>query len=334
MIWNFLRPLLFRFDAETVHERTTALLQVLSASHAGRGLLRTISRQSRLRPEAARTIWGVRFRSPIGLAAGFDKNGRLLRALPHLGFGFAEIGSVTPRPQPGNPRPRLSRDASQRALWNAMGFNNDGIEAVARRLAEARDQSWIPSDFPVGVNLGKNKDTSLELAHEDYLSGASRFMSLADYLVVNISSPNTPGLRALQEPERVRRIVDPILECRERMRSTTPLLLKLAPEIAGDSLSVLLKSLPEIDGWVLTNTLQVNSGGISGGPLAELSGRRLEEAFEWTRKPIISCGGILESAEARRRLNSGAALLQVYSGYVYGGPSFPAALSAEVVSDD
>jgi len=333
VIWEALKPVLFRADAETIHERTVSTIESLSRSGAGRALLRTVSRQASIPLSARVNRWNLTFRSPVGLAAGFDKNGRLLRSLPHLGFGFAEIGSITPKPQPGNPRPRLSRDPAQLALWNAMGFNNDGVEAVARRLSEAREQGWIPSDFPVGVNLGKNKDTSNERAHEDYLIGAQRFFGLADYLVVNISSPNTPGLRALQEPEGVKRIIGPILEAREAARSRVPVLLKLAPEISGESLTALLSSLDrEIDGWLLTNTLQFNSGGLSGGPLRKISRDRLQEAYRQTAKPIISCGGILDPSEGRGRLDAGAALIQTYSGYIYGGPAFPARLAAAAVS--
>jgi dihydroorotate dehydrogenase len=334
MLWSLVRPLLFQGDAETTHERTVSALERLGRSEAGRALLRTVARQHVIPGGSAREVWNLRFRSPVGLAAGFDKNGVLLRALPHLGFGFAEIGSVTPRPQPGNPRPRLSRDASRKAIWNAMGFNNDGIEVVAARLEQARGSGWIPSDFPVGVNLGKNKDTPNEVAHRDYLAGARRFMLLADYLVVNVSSPNTPGLRALQEPEGVRRILDPILEVRAGGARSVPVLLKLAPEISGTLLAELLRQLEDrVDGWILTNTLQSNSGGLSGEPLAEFSRARLLEAVGQTSKPIISVGGILDAHEARGRIEAGASLIQAYAGYIYGGPAFPARVAAGLFED-
>jgi dihydroorotate dehydrogenase len=331
MLWSLVRPLLFQGDAETTHERTVSMISALGQTGAGRALLRAVSRQSLVPAAAATRVWDLDFRSPVGLAAGFDKNGILLRALPHLGFGFAEIGSVTPRPQPGNPRPRLSRDPSRQAIWNAMGFNNDGVDAVARRLEHARAQGWIPSDFPIGVNLGKNKDTPNEEAHCDYLEGARRFLALADYLVVNVSSPNTPGLRALQEPDRIRRILDPILEARVGSPRSVPVLLKLAPEIGGAAWAELLHSLESrVDGWILTNTLQSNSGGLSGGPLAELSRARLVEAVCGTRKPIISVGGILDRGHAAERIRMGASLVQTYAGYIYGGPAFPAELAAAI----
>jgi len=331
MLWSVVRPLLFRGDAEATHERTVSMIASLGETGAGRALLRAISRQALVPADAATQVWNLQFRSPVGLAAGFDKNGVLLRALPHLGFGFAEIGSVTPRPQPGNPRPRLARDPSRQAIWNAMGFNNDGIEVVARRLEHARAEGWIPSDFPVGVNLGKNKDTPNEEAHRDYLEGSRRFLPFADYLVVNVSSPNTPGLRALQEPEGVRRILDPILEARAGSRRSVPVLLKLAPEIGGPALAELLGALEDrVDGWILTNTLQSNSGGLSGAPLAEMSRARLLEAVGQTRKPIISVGGILGEGEAAERIRAGASLVQTYAGDIYGGPAFPARLAAAV----
>ncbi len=331
MLWSLVRPLLFQGDAETTHERTVSMISALGHTGAGRALLRAVSRQSLVPAAAATRVWDLEFRSPVGLAAGFDKNGVLLQALPHLGFGFAEIGSVTPRPQPGNPRPRLSRDPSRHAIWNAMGFNNDGVEVVARRLEHAREQGWIPCNFPIGVNLGKNKDTPNEEAHRDYLEGARRFLSVADYLVINVSSPNTPGLRALQEPEGIRRIVDPILESRAGSRPGVPVLLKLAPEIGGTALAELLGALEDrTDGWILTNTLQSNSGGLSGGPLAELSRARLLEAAGQTKKPIISVGGVLDPEEAARRVRAGASLVQAYAGYIYGGPAFPAELAAAI----
>jgi dihydroorotate dehydrogenase len=283
-----------------------------------------MSRQDLLTPALRTRIWDLDFRSVVGLAAGFDKNGRLLRALPHLGFGFAEIGSVTPLPQSGNTRPRLARNPAEQAIWNAMGFNNDGVEAVARRLEHARHSGWIPVDFPVGVNLGKNKDTSNEEAFRDYLAGASRFLGLADYLVVNVSSPNTAGLRALQQPSELIKILEPVLSVRASKAPRTPVLLKLAPEIAGEALAELIHALdPLLDGWIFTNTLQASPGGISGGPLALLSRERTFQAIALTRKPIVSCGGILTPDEARVRVNGGARLVQTYSGYVYGGPEFP-----------
>ena len=296
-------------------------------------MLRAASRQAWIEGLEPVRLWGLEFRTPVGLAAGFDKNGRLLRALPNLGFGFAEIGSVTPRPQPGNSRPRLRRDASRVAIWNAMGFNNDGVEAVAGRLARARERGWLPSNFPVGVNLGKNKDTPNDEAWRDYLAGARRFLPLADYLVVNVSSPNTPGLRALQEPEGVGRILDPILEARAGGSRRVPVLLKLAPELSGEALARLASALGgRVDGWVLTKTLQADSGGWSGGPLTELSRERLRDAHALGMRPVISCGGILDAEEARARLDSGASLVQAYAGYVYGGPSFPARLARAAAS--
>jgi len=331
-LWPVFRSALFSVDPEAAHDRVLGFLEGLSHSSGGRQLLQLLSAQAKLPSSASKRLWGLDFRTPVGLAAGFDKNGRLLRALPHLGFGFAEIGSVTPKAQLGNPRPRMSRDPSRQALWNAMGFNNEGAEAVARRLAHAREAGWIPSDFPVGVNLGKNKDTPNEQARLDYFEGARLFLGLADYLVINLSSPNTPGLRALQEPRAIRGILDPILELREARSLNTPILLKLAPEIEGEGLGELLSGLEDrVEGWVLTNTLQSLSGdragGLSGGPLRDISRLRLKEALSWTSKPVISCGGILDVEEARSRRDLGATLIQVYTGYIYGGPSYPVELS-------
>jgi dihydroorotate dehydrogenase len=291
-------------------------------------------------PESALPkVFGMTFRSRVGLAAGFDKDAEIVTALPSLGFGFAEIGTVTPRPQPGNERPRLFRDPVRASVFNRMGFNGAGAEVVSRRLAGVKEQGHLPPHFRVGVNLGKNKDTSLECAASDYAKAASHFKDLADYMVVNVSSPNTPGLRSLQTIEALRPIIAAVHEIISRWSRKPPLLLKIAPELQGESLAQLITELESskdapIDGWILTNTLggehRGQVGGWSGGVLTEQSRKSLIDARAVSRLPIISVGGILTAEEAMERLRLGADLVQIYSGWIYGGPSFPALLSEKI----
>jgi dihydroorotate dehydrogenase len=271
----------------------------------------------------------------VGLAAGFDKDAEIVLGLPDLGFGFAEIGTVTPRPQAGNPRPRLFRDAATASLFNRMGFNGLGAELVASRLREAREKSHarFPSSFRVGVNIGKNKDTPNEEAVADFLAAARPFREIADYLVVNVSSPNTPGLRSLQSVQALRPIALGLKELVGGWRRTPPVLLKLAPEIRGEDLRVLLEAAESwgVDGFVLTNTLAGTwpapggelLGGWSGGALTAASRESLLSALRWTSRPVISVGGILSEDEAVSRLRAGASLVQLYSGWVFRGPGFP-----------
>lgn len=331
LLWSVMRWFLFRIDAETAHLTTLALIR-LGIRLGGWPLRIASGGGSVVRPEE---VLGLSFRSPVGLAAGFDKNAEILAGLPALGFGFAEIGTVTPRPQPGNSRPRLFRDLERRGVFNRMGFNSLGATIVAERLAEAR--SKLPPDFRVGVNVGKNKDTALENAGVDYVRAITPFRGLCDYAVINVSSPNTPGLRSLQAVEPLRPIVEGVAQVLAGWPKRPPLLLKLAPEVLGSGLTELLTGLERwgIDGWVLTNTLagtypfdarevpDDRKGGWSGEPLREAARRSLAEARAATRLPIISVGGIMSADEARARLDGGASLVQLYTGWIYEGPEFP-----------
>ncbi len=322
MIWKFLRPILFRFDAETVHGLSVTILRGVGRFFPG--LLRWISGTS---GAANRPVehWGMTFLNPVGLAAGFDKNAELLPYLPHLGFGFAEIGTVTPRPQEGNPRPRLFRDSSQQAVFNRMGFNGHGAARVSARLREIKPR--LPPGFRVGVNLGKNKDTPLERAAEDYAEAAMRFEGLADYLVVNVSSPNTPGLRSLQTVESLRPILRAVFTVISAWSVRPPVLVKLAPELDESDLRELVGALePEgVKGWIVTNTLGGTwsdgiAGGWSGLPVQSAARVALSNLRGLSPLPIISVGGILSGEEARQRFKGGANLVQIYSGWVLQGP--------------
>ncbi len=340
--WALLKWILFKFDAEAVHRLSVSLIR-LGASLGG-WILRLVSGASaRARielsapaqlPSPLPRVWGIEFASCLGLAAGFDKDAEILSGLPELGFGFAEIGTVTPRPQPGNDRPRLFRDIERQAIFNRMGFNGLGATIVSERLAKIKPT--LPTAFRVGVNVGKNKETSNEEAARDYAHAAKAFEGLADYLVINVSSPNTPGLRALQTAEALKPIVGSVLEGISGWKHVPPLLLKLAPEVRGDALTELIRAAEGwgIQGWVLTNTLagtwgaeKAVAGGWSGGPLTQKSRESLVEARLATRLPIISVGGILTPNEAVQRRELGADLVQIYTGWILGGPDFPVRVS-------
>lgn len=333
-LWRLLRWCLFRLDAETAHRVTTRLFH-LAGIAGGAGLRWMSGTERRALPAPGIRLWDLEFGSAVGLAAGFDKDADLVSALPNLGFGFVEIGTVTPRPQPGNPAPRLFRDVARRALFNRMGFNGLGAALVSERLREARAK--LPPGFRVGVNVGKNKDTSAEDAATDYARATAAFEGLADYLVINVSSPNTAGLRALQTLEALRPICGATNEVIGRWARRPPLLLKLAPEVTGEALADILGAARElgIDGWVLTNTLAGTyrlasggelPGGWSGSPLSEIARERLIEARKSTALPIISVGGILDGEEARARIAAGASLVQIYSGWIFGGPTLPSVI--------
>ncbi len=339
MLWSWIKILLFRFDAERVHDWTHWVLKHLGSNPVGKKILVEISGSKKTKTALCPNVFGITFRSPVGLAAGFDKNAELLGALPHLGFGFAEIGTVTPYAQPGNSKPRLARDPRNCTLFNRMGFNGLGAEAVSNHLRHARLKGEIPIHFRVGVNLGKNKATTAADAHLDYALAASHFENLADYFVLNVSSPNTPGLRDLQALESIQKIVSSVDEALSQWRVKPPLLLKLAPELEGKKLKEIL-TLGErlgVAGFVLTNTWGGEwkkspssaslSGGWSGSNLTEISLQRLCEAKSHSHLPVISVGGIMTLEDAQARLQAGASLIQVYTGWIYGGPRFPAQLA-------
>jgi dihydroorotate dehydrogenase len=337
------RPALFRFgggDPEAVHERTLGGLALVSQSGAlTRGLAAAMAAFGAARgPE--RAVFGLRFPNPVGLAAGFDKNAVAVPALAALGFGFVEVGTVTRLPQPGNPRPRLFRIPSDEALINRMGFNNEGAEAVAARLARQ-----APAGVPVGISLGKSKVTPLEEAVDDYLGSLELLYPYGDYFAVNVSSPNTPGLRALQERERLDALVAALVgRLRERgaaegRPAPKPLLVKVAPDLDERGLDEVVEVCLDrgASGLIAVNTtvgrealgpgvptaLRDEAGGLSGRPLQ----RRALEVVRYLhgqagdRLPIVGCGGIFTADDARRMLDAGAVLVQLYTGFIYEGPA-------------
>lgn len=329
-LWRLLRPLAFRLDPELAHNLTLGLLSRWSALFAGKLTDGDIARA----PGLAVDAMGLRFPNPIGLAAGLDKNAEAITAWQALGFGFIEVGTVTALAQPGNPRPRLFRLPRDGAIVNRMGFNNDGAEAMRRRLEQWRTRD--PLQVPLGVNLGKSKLTPPEQAAEDYRRSFERLGELADYVVVNISSPNTPGLRDLQRVEEVERIVTAIQGPNQRLSRPRPLLVKLAPDLAdADAIDCARAALGAgCAGLIVTNTTirfeglasptDGLSGGLSGQPLfarsTELLGR-IRTAIG-PEPVLIGVGGVMDPEGAAAKLAAGADLIQVYTGLIYRGPGF------------
>lgn len=332
-IWKCLKSILFLLDAERAHHLILTILKCMGS--LGPRPLQYVSGYVEEKAIPTR-VFGMSFRSRVGLAAGFDKNGELLQFLPSLGFGFAEVGTVTPRPQPGNPQPRLFRDVKREFLFNRMGFNNDGAEAIAERVARARDK--LPSDFRIGINVGKNFDTPLDRAAQDYSLAAAPFAGIADYLVVNVSSPNTEGLRSLQESQALAQLVGSVRKEVASWQKSVPVLVKLMPELQSEDLKALCHRLePEgVDGWILTNTLGGEHNGLHGGwsgrILTETSRNKLTEMRSISKLPIISVGGIYDAIEAAQRFNCGAQLIQIYSGWIFQGPRLPAQLGQAITT--
>jgi dihydroorotate dehydrogenase len=319
---RFVRPLLFSLDAETAHRLAIAFLRAASQIDVALRAL-TIFQQ----PPKPKTVFGVNFPNPIGLAAGLDKNGVALPAWEALGFGFIEIGTVTAKRQPGNPKPRIFRFPEQQALINRLGFNNDGADVIAERLRKLRHSDRWPA-VPVGINIGKSKATPLEDATRDYLYSFRSLGEFADYIALNVSSPNTPGLRELQEPAALSRLLHAI---HEENRTAKPVLVKIAPDLSSIELDQIIAVCEQNDvaGIIATNTTLDHSaippsrdqaGGLSGAPLQEKSTALVRDIVRKSKIPVIAAGGIFDAESAREKFEAGAQLLQIYTGYIYRGP--------------
>jgi dihydroorotate dehydrogenase len=319
---RFVRPLLFSLDAEAAHHLAIALLH--GASHVDLALRVLKVFQPASRPKA---VFGVRFPNPIGLAAGLDKNGVALPAWAALGFGFIEIGTVTAKPQPGNLKPRIFRLPEQRALINSLGFNNDGADAIAKRLRRLHESGRWPA-IPVGVNIGKSKATPLEEATDDYLSSFRLLHEFADYIALNVSSPNTPGLRELQKPAALSHLLRAI---RDENRAAKPLIVKISPDLSPPELEGIIAICEQSDvaGIIATNTtldhlsippIRDQVGGLSGAPLREKSTALVRSVVAKSKIPVIASGGVSDAESAREKFEAGAQLLQIYTGFIYRGP--------------
>jgi dihydroorotate dehydrogenase len=320
---RFVRPLLFLLDPETAHHFAIAMLH--HASRVDLALKALKAFQPHPKPK---TVFGLTFPNPIGLAAGFDKNGVALPAWEALGFGFIEIGTITAKAQTGNPRPRIFRFPEQQVLINRLGFNNDGADVVAERLRKLRESGRWPR-VPVGINIGKSKITPVEEAAVDYCYSFQRLHSFADYVALNISSPNTPGLRSLQTRESLSILLRAIRE--ENQTAGKPIVIKIAPDLSSTELEEIIAVCEEneVAGIIATNTTldhsaispgQNQAGGLSGGPLREKSTAFVRAITARSKIPVIASGGISDLGSTREKLEAGAQLLQVYTGYIYRGP--------------
>ena len=327
-MYGLARPFLFAFDAERAHGLGLASMEAAYRS----GLNPLLASAPKPLPTKA---FGLTFQNPVGLAAGLDKNGAHIDALMALGFGFIEIGTTTPRAQPGNPKPRMFRLPEQQAIINRLGFNNEGVDALVRNVERARRKGGL-----LGINIGKNKDTPNESAEDDYLHCLRKVYALADYVTVNISSPNTAGLRELQEEQALRRLVGSLREAQEKLGAQhgkrVPMLVKIAPDLSDGDIEAAGRVLGDlqVDGVIAGNTtisrdgvegarFAAEVGGLSGAPLMGKSTAvlrmlrtRLPEAI-----PLVGVGGILHGADAATKQAAGATLMQVYTGLIYRGPA-------------
>lgn len=329
---RLLRPALFALDAEDAHHLAMRALTLAARWRWPLGLLRAMSGASGSR-RLARTVFGVRFPNPVGLAAGFDKDGVALAAWEALGFGFVEAGTLTALPQPGNPRPRLFRVPERRALINRLGFNNAGADDAAARFARLRAAGRWPS-LPVGINLGKSKVTPIEEAAADYCESLAKLYPHGDYFVLNVSSPNTPGLRALQGKDELDALLRAVQEKNRSLPAKPrPLLVKIAPDLTFPQIEEILALAQThgLAGIIATNTTIDHSalppgapretGGLSGGPLRERATEIVRFIATRSMLPVIAVGGVSDAESAREKLDAGATLVQLYTGYVYGGPT-------------
>jgi dihydroorotate dehydrogenase len=321
---DLLRPLLFLVDPEKIHELALNALSLAS-------WLPTLNQEGQEAP-LRREVFGLSFPNPVGLAAGFDKNGIAIPALAALGFGSLEVGTVTAVAQPGNPKPRMFRVPEAEAIINRLGFNNRGAAAIAEHLQTSRKSRRWPA-IPIGINIGKSRVVPLENAVEDYLQSLRLLREHGDYFVLNVSSPNTPGLRSLQDPAAL----GPLCATLRQELSQTPLLLKIAPDLSWKELDDILATAESmgVSGIIATNSTVDHSGipsprrtqgGLSGTPLRGRSGEVLKYIKTKSRLPVISVGGIMNPTDALARLDAGADLIQLYTGFIYRGPGIVRAI--------
>lgn len=326
MYKSLIRPVLFKFDPEKIHHFTFSFLRTAFKIP---GVSAIISGRFQVKDKTLeRNLFGLTFKNPVGLAAGFDKDARLYSELSQLGFGFVEIGTLTPKPQEGNPKKRLFRLKEDQAVINRMGFNNGGVAAAVERLKKNNGKVLI------GGNIGKNKITPNESAVDDYLICFDALFSVVDYFVVNVSSPNTPGLRGLQDKEPLQKLLQTLMEHNNKKSNPKPVLLKIAPDLTDGQLEDIIEivSLTKISGVIATNTTigrenlkspnQAETGGLSGKPLT----RRSTEVIRFLHDksggafPIIGVGGIHSPEDALEKLEAGASLVQIFTGFIYEGP--------------
>ncbi len=336
MLYSFLRPLLFRLDPEDAHRITLRAI----------GLAYKLGALKPLHYSCPRHVMGITFPNPIGLAAGLDKNGEYLDALSALGFGFIEIGTVTPRPQPGNPLPRLFRIPEAEAIINRMGFNNKGVDALVENIRQSNYTGIL------GINIGKNFDTPIEDAAEDYLICLSKVYPYASYITINISSPNTQNLRQLQSADALDSLLAQLKSEQQSLAHVhnkySPIAVKIAPDLNTEQIATIAQLLKKhhVDGIIATNTtlsrqgvahlaLSHETGGLSGAPLTQQATSIIQQLQQHLHDslPIIGVGGIMSATHAKDKFNAGASLIQVYSGLVYQGPDLVSEIANEVCNN-
>ena len=338
MYQRLIKPILFLFDPERVHYFTFSVIKIISSIPGASFVIRRLYTVNDKRLE--RTVFGLKFPNPVGLAAGFDKNAVLYKELTHFGFGFIEIGTLTPKGQPGNPKKRLFRLKEDDAIINRMGFNNEGVEDAVTRLKKNKN-------VLIGGNIGKNKVTPNEDAVNDYIYCFNALFDYVDYFVVNVSSPNTPNLRALQDKEPLTHLLSTLKALNDKKENAKPILLKIAPDLSEDQLLDIIDIVTsvKIDGVIATNTTlsreglqskhKTEMGGLSGKPLTQRSTEVIRFLVEKSNNafPIIGVGGIHSPADALEKLQAGAALVQLYTGFVYEGPAVVKRINKALLQD-
>lgn len=334
MYKSLIRPILFKFDPEKVHHFTFALLKNFPF------FTKLLLPKPISDPGLEREVFGLRFKNPVGLAAGFDKDAKMFSELSDLGFGFIEIGTITPKPQPGNPKKRLFRLKKDHAIINRMGFNNEGVDIAVERLKKNKN-------VLIGGNIGKNKITENERAVDDYIVCFEKLYDYVDYFVVNVSSPNTPNLRALQEKEPLTKLLGTLQQLNREKDQPKPLLLKIAPDLTEEQLLDIIDIVKDtgIAGVIATNTTlsrenllsedKNESGGLSGRPLANRSTEVIRFLSEKSHKafPIIGVGGIHSADDALEKLAAGASLVQLYTGFIYEGPKLIRDINERILNE-
>lgn len=341
MYKHVIRPILFLFKPESIHQFTFFIFRTFQVIPGGCYLLRVLTGSRKTLDPTS--LLGIRFKNKIGLAAGLDKDAHCIRALDAIGFGFIEIGTLTPLPQPGNPKPRVFRLKKDSALINRMGFNNSGLDKAVQHLKKR------PKGVIVGGNIGKNKWVANEEAYKDYEAGLTKLYPYVDYFVINISSPNTPNLRELQNKEPLKELIGKILDQRDAQKEKKPVLLKIAPDLSDGQLNDVIEILKHsgLDGVVATNTTierkdlsysddeieYFGKGGLSGKPLhkrsTEMIGKLRQELGN--EFPIIGVGGIFSADDALEKIKAGANLVQIYTGFIYNGPGLIKQISQKLI---
>ena len=336
MYKSILRPILFKSDPDEIHHFTFSSVRRLFKVPGSKNIIKKLYQVNDTRLE--REVFGLKFKNPVGLAAGFDKDAKLYKELSHFGFGFIEIGTVTPKPQPGNPKKRLFRLKEDQAIINRMGFNNGGVAEAVVRLQKNKN-------VLIGGNIGKNKVTPNDEAVNDYILCFNALFNVVDYFVVNVSSPNTPGLRELQDKEPLTKLLATLQDLNAQKEKRKPILLKIAPDLTEDQLLDIIDivATTKIDGVIATNTTisrdgltSVNkeeTGGLSGKPLTKRSTEVIRFLSERSNKafPIIGVGGIHSAQDALEKIEAGASLVQLYTGFIYEGPQLIKDINTELL---